>query len=400
MVEKRFRPFWSFDILRTEKWLADMGEKGFYCNGFNRFTRVFSFHKGEPRKTTYEIGYEKVRDYSLPNALREDGWEKICQNHHWYLMENQKPKNQIKTSSVRESIIKRNRIIYYIFWGILFYFAWTLLLNPLMLSVLVFNEDITVTVVESPLWIITYIGLLISILLCIISIYSIFKIRSSNKKLLDANFNCIDFDHDHERIQEGKQSEQNGELIKKRKFVWIYEPDKLEKWLENMEAEGYNLVRVGRLGTTFYFIKGKIRTVSYCVEYQNIPNETVFFLHKENGWKNIYSTKSNWQKWTIWAKEYSDGEEKPQIYNEKETHLKAARKISLTYSIMFWPIMLLYAYIIINEILWALNGDLVLSRIKYVNMVLFVILFLQFGSFTFRTWSYYFRLKKRYGKSI
>lgn len=288
-------------------------------------------------------------------------------------MANQKPNNQIKTSSVRENIIRRNRIIYYIFWGILFYFVWTLLLNPLMLSAFVFNENITVTVVESPLWIITYIGLFISILLYIISTYSIFKIRGSNKRLMQTNFNGIAFEDNYEgdfinRFAEGKPLSKNRKPIKKRKLGWQYEPDKLEEWLERMEAQGYNLLRVGRLGITFYFTKGNKRKVSYCAEYYNIPNESVFFLHKENGWKYIYSTKPNWQKWIIWAKEYSDGEEKPQIYSEKETHLKAARKLSLTYSIIFWPIMLLYAYLIISEIIWVLNGDLVLSRIRYVNM--------------------------------
>lgn len=41
-----------------------------------------------------------------------------------------------------------------------------------------------------------------------------------------------------------------GELLVKRKLAWMYAPDKLEHWLNEMEGQGYSLQRVGKRGGT------------------------------------------------------------------------------------------------------------------------------------------------------
>jgi hypothetical protein len=46
MTMKKWRPFWSYDIEKTELWLAEMAANGDRLTHVNLKTRVFSFEKG------------------------------------------------------------------------------------------------------------------------------------------------------------------------------------------------------------------------------------------------------------------------------------------------------------------------------------------------------------------
>lgn len=401
-MKRVIRPFWSYDIVETEKWLELMSAKGFHLTKFNRFTRSFHFQNGEKKHTTFQIGYDSLRSSQIPKALKEDGWDKHSTNGKWSIMVNHKPKEEIKTATAREQLIKRNRVHSYLYSAFLIYCAFMILINFHNLSLLFFlSNDVEIMIVDSPYWAITYLGIGITVLLLFLSIFSIFKIKRGNRSLVLSNFSHPGFEVAYSdvlplEIEEEMQLRKSGKLIKKLKPYWIYQPDKLENWLEEMEAKGYHLYHVSRLGNSFYLMKGQPRLVSYCAIYENIPNETAFFLHKENGWEPVYSSRQSLQKWTIWAKEYQEGEEKPYIYNEKETHLRAARKIAATNSIMFWPIMILYAWIIISELVWSLSSSRTLGESNYFLLIMFTILFILFGTFTYQSWSYFFRIKRRY----
>ncbi|WP_204758497.1 DUF2812 domain-containing protein [Lentibacillus sediminis] len=55
----------------------------------------------------------------------------------------------------------------------------------------------------------------------------------------------------------------NEQVIVKRRVAGQYSPDKLEKWLEAMEAKGYNLIRISKFGIKYYFVKGSPKKVSF-----------------------------------------------------------------------------------------------------------------------------------------
>lgn len=403
-MKRAFRPFWSYHIRSTEEWLEELSKNGWQIEKFNRFTRIFYFRSNEQKKCTYQIGYEKVKDYPLPNALRADGWQKLYQNHNWYVLTNDKPNEEIKTKPIRENIIQKNRIHYYMYCVFLYYCVYMILANADNLSLMLFlPKVITVKIMESPFWAITYIGAVFTLLAFVVSIYSVFKIRRNNHLLIKAHFNSLAFDKDEDLqeyfpfdFEEEQMLIKSGKLKKVRKFTWMNDPDKLERWLEKMEAKGFNLFYISRTGTTFYFLKGEIRLVSYGTEYQNIPDETAFFLHKENGWEHIFSSRSSWQKWTIWAKVYDEGIEKPKIYSEKEGHLKAARTITITNIIMFLPIMTLFAWFMIREIIWKLNKPGNFELLHYFPFIMFTLLFIIFAIFTFQSLAYFYRLKNKY----
>ncbi|OIJ20117.1 hypothetical protein BKP45_10025 [Anaerobacillus alkalidiazotrophicus] len=391
MIKKAFRPFWSFDVKKTEQWLTNMAEQGFHFHQLNRHTRTFYFKEDQPKKITYEINYGPNQSTNLPNARIEDGWHQVFQKKKWSIIANEKPTSQIKTTSVRENIIKRNRTIFYVYCGLLTYFIGVSLI-PLGIFLTALLSGTEIIVVESPYWIITYTITALSTLFVIAMIYSLIKIKKTNKQLIDESFAYMPMPDTSKQITKQKEKEliRAGKIVRKWKLNWMIAPDKLEEWLEKMESQGYNLYRVARPGTIFYFIREQKRNISYCTEYQNIAKESSFNMHKENGWKHVYSSSSTLQKWTIWSKEYEVAEVKPRIYTDKITSIKAARRIATSYSLLFIPIILLYSYMLTN---WFFYQPSESRPTQGFTMFIFAVLILTFGKHTIKTWRYFFRVK-------
>ncbi|MCL6572423.1 MAG: DUF2812 domain-containing protein, partial [Bacillus sp. (in: Bacteria)] len=109
MIKKVFRPFWSYDVQKTEFWLTSMAKSGYLLTRIDRFTRCFFFQQGEPKELIYRIGYDKMQGESLSKRLLAEGWKKDLRSGNWFVTSNEKPLDQIKTSPVREGIIKHNR---------------------------------------------------------------------------------------------------------------------------------------------------------------------------------------------------------------------------------------------------------------------------------------------------
>jgi hypothetical protein len=59
MTKRVFRPFWSYDVIATEQWLADMAASGLLLQSANFRKRVFTFIEVKPQKIIYRIDYDK-----------------------------------------------------------------------------------------------------------------------------------------------------------------------------------------------------------------------------------------------------------------------------------------------------------------------------------------------------
>lgn len=404
MLKKIFRPFWSYDVSKTEEWLSSMAEKGYHFERLNRGTRYFYFIKGDPKKITYRIGYDKMHSDTLPKSLLYEGWMKVQQSRHWVVLSNENPLEQIKTSPVREGIIKHNRIIMYIFGSILIYLITMSTFFIGIISLFSFSQDAPFRVGEqagkSPYWILTYFYFSAVLALWILSIYSVIKINKSNNKLISENIQQNKLHRMDQDIKgrlskdEEKQLKLSDQLVVKRKFWWMYAPDKLEKWLETMEGQGYHLYRTSRTGVAFYFTKGRPRKISYCADFQNITDESYFNIHRDSGWKSAFISHSSFQKWSIWSREYSESEERPQIYSDKTNHLKHARRIAITYSCIFLPIFIISIFNIRLRIEQGFNNPI--DKFQIINAILLVLPPLIFSSLLVRIWLYYMRLRNRY----
>jgi hypothetical protein len=58
-------------------------------------------------------------------------------------------------------------------------------------------------------------------------------------------------------------------------------------------------------------------------------DESYFPFSRDGGLEKVYHSKAALQKWTIWSREYSNEDERPQIYSDKTNHLKYARNYFL-----------------------------------------------------------------------
>ncbi|MCM3118844.1 DUF2812 domain-containing protein [Neobacillus sp. MER 74] len=383
---KVFRPFWSYDVKKTEKWLSTMAENGYQLVKLNRWTRCFFFRQDEPKMMTYRIGFEKMQGMQLPSSLLNDNWVKVTQNGNWYFLTNEEHPQQIKTSPVRDGIIKHNRIIMFIFTAIFVYLTAIALFNLSMMGMVLF-ANVPVEVEPSPLWSLTYTALAIAIGVYILSLYSIIKIKKSNRDLSGGS------QREPQRVkligerwskEKEKKLKRSGQMVVKRKFGWMFSPDKLEIWLEKMEELGFNLYRIGSGGKAFYFIKGNPRKVRYCAIYSNLSNESFFDFIRETEWGQVYISNSSLQNWTIWSREYTDNEKRPQIFSENSQQLQHARRVAIGYTMMFLPLAALYIFMCLFS-----------NHLPKINLAIYMLGIFIWCYYIVRIWLYYIRQRKQ-----
>ena len=388
-MKKVHRPLWSYDVQQTEAWLAEMAEQGLMFDRLNRWTRCFHFQERKPEARIYRIAYEKLNSPELPKTLQAEGWEKAGTAGKWKFTFNSQPESAIRTSPVRDGIVKHNRFLTYLFYAMLFYFTTMLLgFTASMYSAWVLEGGSNI--VESPMWIVTYLFMALILGSVIFGVYSIAKINRTNKEL-DGNTGGF-WPVDEIDQQSEKELKKTGRLVRKWRFAWIYSPDKTEQWLESMELKGFNLHRVNKIGNMFYFIKGESRQIAYRVDYQRGPIQSYFAIHREAGWHEEFTSSSNLEKWTIWSKAYDENEERPQLYSDQSSRLKHAKRIALTYTAVFSPLVAFYIYFIINIMI---SADTIQERFLWNSSGLFLVAILIFSTFIFRIWAYYGRLRKQ-----
>ncbi|MEW9095913.1 MAG: DUF2812 domain-containing protein [Clostridiaceae bacterium] len=180
--------------------------------------------------------------------------------------------------------------------------------------------------------------------LAVISIllYLIFKLNNREKELREGCTSNLIVSDDNVLLGEKTDFGKRVKTIKKLKLGWMYSPDKLENWLEQMESRGFNLYKVNNLGTKFYFVEGKSRKMRYVADYQNLENEACYEIYKQDGWKLIFDSMGSITKWTIWGKEYVD--ERPEIYSDKSDMVKHAKKVLISYSTWLIPVIIMYMF--------------------------------------------------------
>jgi len=90
-----------------------------------------------------------------------------------------------------------------------------------------------------------------------------------------------------------------------------WNPEKAEKWLENMESKGWIPYEVYMLGIRFKFKKGEARNVRYCIDFQQKSTEDQYIkLFEDDGWELVWNGDFGWY---IWKKAYI--KERPSIYH-------------------------------------------------------------------------------------
>lgn len=179
MTKKVCRVFWSYDVQKTEKWLADMAKKGYILVSVDFNLRLFKFEIKIERELIYRIVYSEGGNSEIPKGLAQNGWGKVVESKFWSILINEKTFKSIESFPSRQRIIAKNEKVKYI-TGILF--SITLMLNIILIGgIIKYVTDITVAEKTLLLVKITFINRFT--ILGSISLYIYLKIRSSNKKL-------------------------------------------------------------------------------------------------------------------------------------------------------------------------------------------------------------------------
>ncbi|WP_405110828.1 DUF2812 domain-containing protein [Paenibacillus sp. FSL K6-1217] len=377
-----FRPFWSYDLPGTEAWLTDMASRGWLLEEWSLLLRRFTFRQAEPVLLTYQIAYQPASQASISSYLASEGWSKPLQQGKWNLYANDRLPSQISAYPSRTEVLRRNRILSYLFTGILVYLL-LIALIPLLVLGLTFNQGAPVRIQPSPMWAITWTAAALALALLVLAIYSLVKLRAASKVFLP----------DHQDMEKPPGPPRPAGTTRVRmKLGWMYAPDRLEQWLEDKEQQGWNLYKVGFGGSLFHFSKGSPRRMKYHADYQVVAGEGYFELHQEAGWTRLYSSPLSLQKWTLWSRENPEQAEHAELYSDPFHRLKHARKIAISYTLLFLPMILLYSLNVTAFIDNMSREGITASRALNTSIMLFCILL--FGSLAGRTWLYYRRLKK------
>ncbi|MEC0229469.1 DUF2812 domain-containing protein [Paenibacillus alba] len=118
------------------------------------------------------------------------------------------------------------------------------------------------------------------------------------------------------------------EDIKKVTKIWAsWNSDKIEDWLESMEAQGWQLVKIKYHGYRMHFKKGVPRKVRYCVDFQGKKDKAYEALCLEAGWKCELSASG----WYIWSMLYTT--ERPAIYTDVDSLIDRNKRLIATLSV-------------------------------------------------------------------
>lgn len=370
MTTSIFRPFWSYDPIKTEEWLEKKASEGLFLTGFNRWSRKFHFETDNPITCTYRLQYEKV-DY-FPQSLVESGWESITKEGRWRMIRHE---GAASKEPLRDNIASRNKVHYYIFMAVFIYMLFSVgMMGMLTLTVLLGGGSSTF--VPSPYWAIT---ITVGLTLWTLVPYSTLTLHKGLKKM---------------KVAPVPSTEQNSSPVTftKWRLGWQYAPDRLEKWLETMEQKGYQLEKVSRLGIRYSFSEGEPRKVSYAADFQKTVESDYFYMHSDRGWNQWFHSSSLFMSCTLWSKMYTSEEEKPELYSDSYHKLKHARRVTLWHVGLFLPLTILYIWLLTMSISGILQGEIFDATFWLVALQTIVVI--EFGYFSVRSILYYLRVRK------
>jgi hypothetical protein len=307
MTVKKWRPLWSYDVEKTERWLSEMAEDGMRLTNVNPLTRMFLFEQEEREKVEHRIVYDKLRG-SLPQTLEDFGWEKELIEGNWTFLKNSG--DSICVFPSREGVLKRNRLHMYVITVLAVLNSIPLLSMTIAFIAFLFGS--MGEIVSSPLWAITALFVLQGIATIVLAIYIHWKLKS--------------FEIEH------FETEPDTDLRKGKTFVklrvgWMYAPDLLEKWLSEMTAEGNHLVRVTGSGTRFHFVQGEVENVSYMYDFQPKAAPSYYAIHKSTGWQLKFTSSFTFMNYSLWAKPYEVGDKVPRLTYDKTERKGQVRRI-------------------------------------------------------------------------
>ena len=129
---------------------------------------------------------------------------------------------------------------------------------------------------------------------------------------------------------------------------WVgWNIDNLEIWMEEMEMDGWNLIKADFTSYSpmrLKFKKGKNRKIRYCLDFQSNMDDNYFEIFKDDGWKLVDNKRG---PMFIWSKSYED--ERPHIYTDTKSLIERNNRtiINVLFGV-FLSVFILYLVLIGN----------------------------------------------------
>lgn len=419
---KKIRPFWSNDVVKTEMWLDTMSKKGWALKSLHFKSGIFEFEPCDVTKycdniktcetankkyrIVYQKGFPGVFE-CIPNNLIEDGYEKVCCGKNYYVLSTEKePRNTPSYAGFLEHNQKRAYVIGAIsFIGTAWFTLFFMILFISLGSVLTGDATIESVPQENIQGVFSWYDLVISIVqflplaIYIFCVGTWFKLHKTNKQLVllcgekvNLNFTMsVELFRSNEEIINLKNQNL---LIKKTKLGWLYAPDKIEIWLENMEANGYNLCYMSKLGNSFYFIKGTPRKMKYVVDNQKCAMPEYFNINQDAGWKLIFRSLTRSDSYVVWAQEVTG--DRVLFMSDAKENMRRSRRLVLIYGICFGFCIMMYISIIVKLVGMSYQFHRPMSGSQYFMIAVFMLVIMEFGYFILKAIGYYLRMNKKY----
>ena len=388
MSKTTFRPFWSFDVVKTEEWLSEMHASGYALQKVNFALRLFVFDKTQAEQMFYRIVFDKQGSGAQDVFLKDCAYDQVCFSKKFSVLRTEQ--TELAMSPSYDGFLKRNKMIGMVSGNLLLFLSVLFLPVLLIGSIMSFGASVEFTYDTTDV-----VAFFVQLILLIPSLLIFQKLRKTNRELEKLCGDTLDLSYTVPKETLLRQSEiarlkAEGQLIIRTKLAWQYAPDKVEIWLEKMAEDGYRLIQLSRPGKSFYFLKAEPHKEKFHIDYQNKTDPAYFNLNKESGWKLFFTSLSRFQNLSVWGQEYTD--EPPMFYSDRESRIKHARRFALTYSICFYPMCILFMFIVVRNILFLVNFGP--SSSIFLTMLLYMLLVFEFGFFATRTLLYYFRVKK------
>lgn len=147
---------------------------------------------------------------------------------------------------------------------------------------------------------------------------------------------------------------------------WGWNTEKMENWLEKMENEGWDLIKVDFAQFRFTFKKGTSKKVKYCFDFPSYVNDSYFEIFKEDGWE-IMDNKMG--PWFIWRKSYEN--ERPNIYTDTKSLIERIKRQIRTVIFGIAVTLILISVLLISNFYGSklISAVLCLSIVFYLYII-------------------------------
>lgn len=324
MTKRVFRPFWSYDVIATEQWLADMAASGLLLQSANFRKRVFTFIEAEPQKIIYRIDYDKD-GRGLSQTLTGCGWEAVAKSRQWVIYANKE--TEVTLFPQRDRVIAKTRSLAQLSIILLTFVGVYLLISTGITAFTIWGSG-KAEYVPAPYPVLDYFPyfmMILNISFLAWVIYLFIKTRKSLKHFSAASGFSVDptlVDLPNQWVQ--IPNDLSG-LIKKKKLFWIYNLEQTMDWLEAQASKGLLLKHIRN--NSFFFERTEPKLLKYFFDTQQSINEGYFDIHLKAGFDLLYDSRLQFGRLILWSKQYSPGEPAPKMYTDKKEHLASARRL-------------------------------------------------------------------------